>query len=111
MHRETEFRNFAEFYAYYLTEHQHPVSRVLHYIGTWGAILCFVALAATGDLGWLIGAVISGYSFAWVGHFLFERNRPATFSFPFYSLASDFRMWWQLSTGQLAFRERPAESR
>jgi hypothetical protein len=110
MHRETEFRSFAEFYAFYLTEHRHPVSRVLHYIGTWGAILCLLTFAITGEGAWGIAALISGYSFAWIGHFAFEHNRPATFRYPFYSLASDFRMWWQLTFGQLAFRERSSES-
>ena len=64
MHRETEFRSFAEFYAFYLTEHRHPVSRVLHYVGTWGAILCLLTFAITGEGVWGIAALISGYSFA-----------------------------------------------
>jgi len=103
--KDSGFRSFAEFYPFYLSEHLHPVSRALHYTGTWGSILCLAALVASGDLGWLAGALLSGYSFAWLGHFLFEHNKPATFRFPFYSLASDFRMWWDLNTGKLKFRE------
>jgi hypothetical protein len=104
--KDTGFRSFGEFYAFYLTEHRHPVSRALHYVGTWGAFLCVIALISTGDLRFLLGALVCGYSFAWVGHFRFERNRPATFRHPFYSFASDWRMWWELSLGKLKFREQ-----
>jgi hypothetical protein len=103
--RDPGFRSFAEFYPFYLAEHRHPVSRGLHYIGTWGAVVCMVALAVSGRPWWLLGALLSGYSFAWVGHFAFERNRPATFQHPLYSLAGDFRMWWDLNLGRLKFRD------
>ena len=103
--KESGFRSFAEFYPFYLSEHRHPVSRALHYIGTWGAVLCVLALLSTGEPWWLLGSLASGYSFAWLGHFRFERNRPATFRFPFYSFAADFRMWWDLNLGRLKFRE------
>ena len=104
--KDSGFRSLAEFYPYYLTEHRHPVSRALHYVGTWGAVLCLLALASTGNAWWLPGALICGYSFAWIGHFRYEHNRPATFRHPFYSLASDFRMWWELNLGRLKFRDR-----
>ena len=103
--KDSGFRSFGEFYAFYLTEHRHPVSRLLHYIGTWGAILCVTALIIAGEPWFLLGALICGYSFAWFGHFRFERNRPATFRHPLYSFASDFRMWWELNLGKLKFRE------
>ena len=103
--KDSGFRSFAEFYPFYLSEHRHPVSRALHYAGTWGAVLCLLALVSTGEGWWLLGALVCGYSFAWFGHFRFERNRPATFRYPFYSFASDFRMWWELSLGKLKFRE------
>lgn len=103
--KDSGFRSFAEFYPFYLREHRHPVSRALHYLGTWGSILCLAGLATTGEPWWLLGAAFSGYSFAWLGHFRFERNRPATFRHPFFSLASDFRMWWELNLGRLKFRE------
>ena len=103
--KDSGFRNFAEFYRFYLSEHRHPVSRVLHYIGTWCAVACFAALLITGEMEWLLAALVAGYAFAWVGHFRFERNKPATFRYPFYSLASDFRMWWELNLGKLKFRE------
>ncbi|HTU65487.1 MAG TPA: DUF962 domain-containing protein [Steroidobacteraceae bacterium] len=103
--KDPGFRSFAEFYPFYLREHRHPVSRLLHYIGTWGSLAFLVTSAATGEPWWLLAAALSGYTFAWVGHFRFERNRPATFRHPFYSLASDFRMWWELNLGRLKFRE------
>ena len=104
--KDVGFRSFAAFYAFYLSEHRHPVSRALHYAGTWGSVLCVAAFIATGQFWWLAGSAVSGYSFAWLGHFRFERNRPATFRSPFYSLASDFRMWWELNLGKLEFSER-----
>jgi hypothetical protein len=105
--KDSGFRSFAEFYPFYLSEHRNPVSRVLHYIGTWCAVLCLFAVLFTGDLRWLFGALLGGYFFAWLGHFRFEHNRPATFRFPFYSLAGDFRMWWELNLGKLKFRDDP----
>src|SRR3954463_5093404 len=109
--KDSGFRNLGEFYPFYLSEHRHPVSRVLHYVGTWGAVSCLLALFATGELWWLLGALACGYSFAWFGHFLFEHNRPATFRHPVYSLASDFRMWWELNLGRLKFWERTPRRR
>src|SRR5262245_52435794 len=103
--KDRDFSSFAEFYPFYLSEHRHPVSRALHYAGTWGSILCVVGLVGSGNLWWLLGSALSGYTFAWIGHFRFERNKPATFRHPFYSLASDFRMWWELNLGKLKFRE------
>jgi hypothetical protein len=103
--KESGFRSFAEFYPFYLSEHRHPVSRALHYLGTWCAVICLTALLISGELGWLFAALVAGYAFAWIGHFRFERNRPATFRFPLYSLAGDFRMWWELNLGKLKFRD------
>lgn len=105
--KDAGFRSLAEFYPYYLNEHRHPVSRVLHYTGTWGSLVFLAASFVTGEPWWLAASVVSGYAFAWVGHFRFERNLPATFRHPFYSLASDFRMWWELNLGKLKFREHP----
>ena len=104
--KDSGFRSFAEFYLFYLGEHRHPSSRVLHYIGTWGALLCLGVLIVSGEPLWLLGMAVCGYSFAWAGHFFFEHNRPATFRFPFYSLAGDLRMWWELNLGKLKFREQ-----
>ncbi|MCB1625801.1 MAG: DUF962 domain-containing protein [Pseudomonadales bacterium] len=101
----SQYTSFSQFFAFYLTEHRHPVSRTLHFIGTWGAFLCVVMLVVTRMPYWLLLGLLSGYSFAWVGHFFFEKNRPATFKYPLYSFAADWVMWWQLNFGRLPFRE------
>lgn len=100
---ETRYRSLKEFYPFYLSEHMHPTSRKLHFIGT---ALLFVILGiaiylSRFSLLWLIPIV--GYGFAWVGHFFFEKNKPATFQYPFYSLASDFILFWELLTGKQKF--------
>ena len=85
---------YAEFWPFYLGEHSQPLCRTLHYIGT---TLVFVALAAaiwTRNWWLLLLMPLFGYFFAWVGHFGVEKNRPATFTYPFWSLISDFRMYF-----------------
>jgi hypothetical protein len=87
------FARFAEFYPYYLGEHSDPTCRRLHVFGTSLAIALAIAAVVLGEW-WLFAAVpVAGYGFAWVGHFFFERNRPATFRHPLYSLAGDFAMF------------------
>ena len=95
-----QFGSFREFYPFYLSEHTHPVSRRLHFVGTSVALLLAIAALATGA-GWLGGvAMLQGYAFAWVGHFFFEHNRPATFRYPAYSLFGDWRLWWDVLRGR-----------
>lgn len=96
---------FRAFYKVYLDEHRHPASRLLHYIGSWLAIFIgFAALLISSPrLFWLVP--ILGYGFAWVGHFFFEKKKPATFKRPFFSLAGDWVMWWQITTGKLRLRD------
>ena len=89
MNSEKTYRNFGDFYPYYLTEHANRTSRRLHFVGTSAAVAFLVAALVTGAW-WLAGvALIQGYAFAWVGHFFFERNKPATFKYPFFSLMGD----------------------
>lgn len=96
-----KYTNLKEFYPYYLTEHQHPVSRALHVIGTAGLIVLLIYGIVVGPL-WLIALVpVCGYGFAWTGHFFFEKNKPATLVYPGMSLASDFIMFWHILTGQI----------
>lgn len=96
-----KFSSFAEFYPYYLAEHQHPVCRALHYTGSMLviAVLLYAVLGQYWQMLWLLPVI--GYGFAWLGHFLFEHNKPATFKYPFYSLAADWVMLKDFLTGQL----------
>lgn len=99
------FASFREFYPYYLSEHRHPTCRKLHFVGS-ALVLALVAAAVATRVWWLLALVpVVGYGFAWVGHFAFEKNRPATFRYPAYSFAGDWVMFWQLATGKIRFRE------
>jgi hypothetical protein len=95
------FASFREFYPYYLSEHGHPTSRRLHFVGSLG-VLAFVVLAILQrDVRWLLAAPVCGYGFAWVGHFVFEKNRPATFRHPIYSLMGDWVMFKDILVGRI----------
>ena len=107
----SKFQTLREFYPYYLTEHQDNTSRSLHYIGT-SLFLIIMGYAVVTATWWLIPAsIVSAYAFAWVGHFFFERNKPATFTYPFFSLASDFIMLFHFITGQLPKRMSEAKKK
>ncbi len=97
---DAEYRTFSDFYPAYLAEHKERSTRRLHFLGTLLVIVALVAAVVTGDLRWLIAAPIFGYGFAWIGHFVFERNRPATFRHPLYSLAGDFVMFKDILLGR-----------
>ena len=100
---EKKYQSLKEFYPFYLSEHRDTTSRILHFIGTF--ILFIILLWALFTQTWWGLALIPvvGYGFAWVGHYFFEKNTPATFQYPFYSLASDFILFWHLLTGQEKF--------
>ncbi len=99
---EKRFKTLKDFYPYYLTEHQDFTCRTLHFIGTGLVIAVFVSMVFTNSWSnWWILPLL-GYGFAWVGHFFFEKNKPATFQYPLFSLASDFIMFWHILTFQIS---------
>jgi hypothetical protein len=95
------FDSFASFYPFYLTEHANTVSRRLHFIGSTGVIACVITAVVTGNAWWYLGAALCGYGFAWVGHFFFEHNRPATFKHPIYSFMGDWVMYADILRGRV----------
>ncbi|MBA3486448.1 MAG: DUF962 domain-containing protein [Lysobacter sp.] len=97
------FASFAEFYPFYLSEHSHRTSRRLHFVGSCGVLFLLAVALVTGDARWVLGALVCGYGFAWVGHFMFEKNRPATFKHPFYSFMGDWVMFKDILSGKIRF--------
>jgi hypothetical protein len=99
---------YAEFWPYYLREHAQPTTRAFHYVGTLLAIAVLVAVVTTGRWAFLPLVLVSGYFFAWVSHGLVERNKPATFTYPLWSLGSDFKMLFHFLTGTMGRELRKA---
>lgn len=99
------YKTFKEFYPFYLSEHSNPLNRLLHVMGTTIG-LCLILFAAWKALWWLLPiALIQGYAWAWVGHFLIEKNRPATFTYPLYSFVGDWVMWFEVITFQRKLKD------
>lgn len=98
-----KYKSLKEFYPFYLSQHQNTISRILHFTGT--SLFFFILFGAFifHEISFLILCPIAGYGFAWVGHFFFEKNKPATFQYPLYSLASDFMLYFDLLAGKQSF--------
>lgn len=100
--KREHYRTLQEFWPFYLYEHSFAVNRWLHFVGSSvGLVLVFLALA-TANYWLLFAALVSGYAFAWIGHFGVEKNRPATFKYPVKSFISDWRMWYCMLSGKIA---------
>jgi len=95
------YTTFAEFWPHYLREHSKASTRALHYVGTTLVFAVAVFAIASGRLWWLLAMPLAGYSFAWLAHFTVEKYRPATFTYPLWSLAADFRMYFLWLGGKL----------
>ncbi len=96
-------KTFAEFYPLYLREHGDRTCRRLHFVGSTLALSCLALLLVTGQAAFGLAALLCGYGFAWVGHFVFEKNKPASFKRPLYSFMGDWVMYKDFLTGRIRF--------
>jgi hypothetical protein len=94
-------KTFAEFWPFYLGEHSKPATRWLHFVGSTVGLVLLVLALTTQTWRLLLFALVSGYAFAWVSHFVIEKNKPATFRYPLWSFAADWKMWALMVTGRL----------
>lgn len=99
----TTYRSFREFYPFYLNEHRNATCRRLHFVGS--SLVLVVLAYGLWRGSWLAApaALVVGYGFAWVGHFFFEKNRPATFRYPLYSFVGDWVMFRDILVGRIRF--------
>jgi hypothetical protein len=101
---EERFQSFKEFYPFYLSEHQNKTSRTLHFIGTFIVLVLFgFFIVAQKEARFWISLPLVGYGFAWVGHAFFEKNKPATFKYPLWSLRGDFTLFFDILLGKRGF--------
>ena len=98
------FQSFKDFYPYYLSEHKDVKCRRLHYVGTWLIIALWIGVLFTQNWLWLLLTPVIGYGFAWAGHAFYEKNRPATFTYPLWSLMGDWKMWYEILIGKISMR-------
>ena len=98
---ERTITSFEEFFPHYLREHAKPETRAIHYVGTLLALSLMLYAILVGPLWLFLFAFVVGYGFAWVGHFFVEKNKPATFTYPWWSYISDFKMLWLWMTGRI----------
>ncbi|MFT3725239.1 MAG: DUF962 domain-containing protein [Hyphomonadaceae bacterium] len=97
------YKSFRDFYPFYIHEHSNRTCRRIHVVGSALVLVIFGMAIFTRNPWWLLGMPLVGYGFAWVGHFFFERNRPATFKYPLWSLMGDWRMFFEVVSGQRKF--------
>ncbi len=98
---QPEMRSFEEFWPFYVSEHANPSNRALHFVGSTLVLGSLAAGLLTRRPRFFLAMPLLGYGFAWVGHFLVEGNRPATFKYPLWSLRGDAVMWWKTVTGAM----------
>jgi hypothetical protein len=98
---EKRITSFAEFWPFYMSQHQDRHCRALHYGGSLVSLGFLLGGIVSGQGLWCLAAIPAGYGPAWIGHFVVEKNRPATFQYPFYSLLADYVMLFRFLTGRL----------
>jgi hypothetical protein len=97
------FTSFTQFYPFYLSEHRNRICRRWHFVGSSLVLIIVVLTALSGQWRWLWLLPVAGYGCAWIGHYIYEKNRPATFQHPLYSLLGDWVMYGQMLRGKLRF--------
>tara|TARA_R110000868_G_scaffold133607_11_gene345250 strand:- start:863 stop:1183 length:321 start_codon:yes stop_codon:yes gene_type:complete len=103
--KRRDYNNIQEFYPFYKTQHQGFMTKTLHFIGTGLVIIFLILFLVTWESKYLLFAPFAGYGFAWIGHLFFEKNKPATFQYPLYSLGCDFWLFWDLLRGKERFKK------
>jgi len=101
-------RTYSAFFDFYLSQHNHPGTRALHYLASTCGIAALGLTVWTGNLLWIPAGLVAGYGCAWIGHFFVEKNRPATFTYPLWSFIADYHMFALWLTGQLGKRRKRA---
>lgn len=101
---EKEYKTFAEFYPFYLGEHASPTNKLLHMFGSFMGLVCLYFMIQTGQWWLFLVGLLIGYGFAWIGHFIVDKNRPATFKYPLYSFMGDWRMFFDVLTMRIPLR-------
>ncbi|MFC4953482.1 DUF962 domain-containing protein [Acinetobacter puyangensis] len=95
-------KNYQDFYGFYLTEHHDLKCRRLHFLGSSLGLLALITAVVKKQKRYVGYGLLAGYACAWVGHFVFEKNKPASFKQPLYSFISDWRMYYHIVTGQIS---------
>lgn len=103
MSETKQFDSFESFYPFYLAEHSNLTCRRLHFVGSTLVLMLLVFVVSTASWGFALLLPVVGYGFAWVGHFFFEKNKPATFTYPWYSFMGDWVMYKDILTGKIRF--------
>ena len=99
--KRERYNTLREFWPFYLHEHRSSLNRVFHFIGSTLGVVVMISAFAIPKYWLILGAFVSGYAFAWIGHFFIEKNRPATFKYPLKSFISDWRLWYSVLTGRV----------
>lgn len=98
---ERRIESYEEFWSFYVREHAHPTNRLLHFIGSSGALAFTIAAIVRKEPKHLLHALLAGYGGAWIGHFFVEKNKPASFKYPLWSFVSDWKMYGKILTGKM----------
>jgi hypothetical protein len=100
--RDPAIRTFADFWPFYVSQHRRPATRLLHFVGTTLGLMFLIRAVSTGNAMFVMSGLAAAYGFAWAGHYFIEKNRPATFTYPVWSLAGDFKMYGLMLLGRMA---------